>query len=216
MSVGAIISLVIVIVLIAAAATLAGTLILRRRALRRRFGAEYDRLAREVGSRRAQAELAERQHRVEQLTIRPLTPGQRARYASEWTVAQERFVESPAHAAEAAAALVTAVAADRGYSADDHARLLADLSVHHADRLDGYRRARQTTEQVAAAATEELRQALLAYRALFRELLGPPDSTAGRSAIPAGANAVGATISDSAGTHGTEADRATAEATGKE
>jgi hypothetical protein len=215
MSIGALIALVIVIVVIVAAA-LAGIPILRRRALRRRFGPEYDRLARDVGPRRAQAELAERQHRVEQLSIHPLTPEQRARYASEWTAAEERFVDSPAHAAEAAAALVTAVAADRGYSADDHARLLADLSVHHADRLDGYRRARQTTEQAAAAATEELRQALLACRALFRELLGPPDSTAGRSAIPAGANAVGATISDSAGTHGTEADRATAEATRKE
>ena len=219
MSVGAIIALVIVIVIIAAAAALAGTLILRRRALRRQFGAEYDRLAREVGPRRAQAQLAERQRRVKRLTIRPLAPERRTSYASGWASVQELFVDSPAQAAEAAATLVTAVAADRGYSTDDDAGLLMELSVHHADRLDGYRRARQTTEQADTAATEDLRQALLAYRALFRELLGPPDSpdsSADRPAITVGANAVGATITDRTGTRGTEANRATAEATMKE
>ena len=175
MSIGVLIALVIVIVVIAVAA-LAGTVVLRGRALRRRFGAEYDRLAREKGPRRAQAELTERQHRAEQLTLRSLTPARRASYASGWTSVQELFVDSPAQAAKAAATLVTAVAADRGYSADDHAGLLAELSVHHADRVDGYRRARQTTEQAGTAPTEELRVALLAYRALSRELLGPTDS----------------------------------------
>jgi hypothetical protein len=222
MPIGAIIALIIVIIVITAAATLAATQILRGRALRRRFGAEYDRLASEVGPRRAQAQLAERQRRIEQLTIRPLTPKRRASYASGWTVAEELFVDNPAQAAEVAATLVTAAAADRGYPTDDHTRLLEDLSVHHADRLDGYRRARQTTEQAGTAPTEDLRQALLAYRALFRDLLGPPDSTkstettADRSGIPVGASAIDETITDTAGTRGTEADRATAEATRKE
>ena len=57
----AIIVIVIVVVLLAA---LAGAVLLRRRALRRRFGPEYDRLAREVGERRAVSELSERQRRI--------------------------------------------------------------------------------------------------------------------------------------------------------
>ena len=215
MPVGAIIALVIVIVVIAAAAALAVTRILRGSALRRRFGAEYDRLVSEVGPRRAQAQLAERQRRVRQLTIRPLTPERRTSYASGWASVQELFVDSPANAAEAAATLVIAVAADRGYSTGDYARLLEELSVHHADRLEGYRRARQTAEQAGTAPTEDLRQALLAYRALFRELLGPPDSpdsSADRPAITVGANAAHATITHTArGEGGTSGDRPTAD-----
>ena len=56
MSAGAIIALVIAIVVIIAAAALAATLVLRVLALRHQFGPEYQRLVREVGPRRAQAE----------------------------------------------------------------------------------------------------------------------------------------------------------------
>jgi hypothetical protein len=169
----AIIVLVIVLVVLAAAATLAGTLVLRRRALRHRFGAEYDQLVRDVGQRQAQAELAERRRRVAQLNIRPLSPERRAGYSREWISAQEQFVDSPARSVAAAAALVLAVAADRGYPAGDDNQLLTDLSVYHANRLEGYRRARQATEQAGPASTEDLRVALLAHRAMFRDLLGP-------------------------------------------
>jgi hypothetical protein len=52
---------------------------------------------------------------------------------------------------------------------------MADLSVGHARRLDGYRRAEDTADQAAAASTEDLRLALLWYRAMFRDLVGAPD-----------------------------------------
>jgi hypothetical protein len=193
MSAGAIIALVIVIVVIAVAAAIAGTMVLRSLAVRRQFGPEYQRLVREVGARRARAELADRQRRVARLGIRPLTAEEYARYDGEWTAAQERFVDNPPQAAEAAAALVYTVAADRGYKVDDHAQLLKDLSVHHARRLDGYRRAAQVTDQAEAAPTEELRQALLAHRALFRELLGTPERVAVRPLVAAGAIVPGST-----------------------
>ena len=193
MSAGAIIALVIAIVIVIAAAALAGTLVLRRLALRHQFGPEYQRLVREVGQRRAQAELTQRRNRVARLGLRPLTAEKHARYSGEWTAAQERFVDSPAQATEAAAALVTAVATDRGYQVDNHSQLLKDLSVHHARRLDGYRRAAETTERAATAATEELRQALLAHRALFRELLGTAASPAAKALTPASATVVGST-----------------------
>ena len=134
MSAGAIVALVIVLVVIAVVATVAGTMIIRRAALRRRFGPEYDRLAQEIGPRRATAELAERRRRVEELDLRPLTAERRAGYGREWTALQERFVDSPAHTAKAAAALVNAVAADCGYSIGDEDQFLTDLSVYHAPR----------------------------------------------------------------------------------
>jgi hypothetical protein len=193
MSPGATIALVIAIIILAVAGAFAGSMLLRRLSLRHQFGPEYQRLVHEVGPRRAQAELADRQRRVAKLPLRPLTAEQRARYSGEWTAAQERFVDNPGQAAETAAALVTTVAADRGYPVDDHSQLLKDLSVHHARPLDGYRRARLTTEQAAAAATEELRQALLAHRALFRELLGPPERIPTRPLPPASATVVGST-----------------------
>jgi hypothetical protein len=168
----AIIVIVIVVVLLAAAA---GILLRRRRALRQRFGPEYDRLAAEVGPRQALSELAERERRIARLDIRPLSAERRAAYDTQWATLQEEFVDSPPRAAEAAGALVTAVAADRGYQVTEQEQLITDLSVYHADRLEEYRQARQTTEQAGTAATEDLRHAVLAYRALLRELLEAPD-----------------------------------------
>jgi hypothetical protein len=186
---GAIIAIVIIVILIAAALTFGRGRVLRGPTVRHRFGPEYDRLAREIGPRRAQAELAARERRVAELDIRPLTAEQRIQYNREWTAAQERFVQSPAEATQAAAQLVVDVARQRGYPVDDDAQLLADLSVHHAHRLDGYRSARQLTGRDATAPTEELRQALLACRALFLELVGdaPLDRGARRRALRADA-----------------------------
>jgi hypothetical protein len=173
----AIIVIVIVVVLLGA---VAGTVFLRRRALRRRFGPEYDRLAQEVGERRAVSELSERQRRIAQLDLRPLSAERRAAYDTQWATLQEEFVDAPPRAAEAAGALITAVAAERGYQVAEQEQLLTDLSVYHADRLEEYRRARQTTERAGTAATEDLRQAMLGYRALLRELLEAPDGASQR------------------------------------
>jgi hypothetical protein len=174
-SAGSVITLVLVLLLIAALAAAAGTVLYRRAVTRQRYGDEYTRLARDHGGRHAQAEFAARRRRVANLGIKPLTADRQARYARQWNSAQERFIDSPVQAAATAAALVTAVAADRGYEVDDAGQLLTDLSVDHGRLLDGYRRALATTQRDQTAATEELRQALLDYRALFRELLGSPD-----------------------------------------
>ncbi len=195
MSTGAIVALVIILTVIAVVAVMAGILILRRAALRRRFGTEYDRLAREKGTRRATAELAERRRRVEELDLRPISAEKRAGYGREWTALQERFVDSPAQATKAAAALVTAVAADSGYPVGDQERFLTDLSVYHSPRLEEYRRARQTTGRPGAA-TEDLRQALLGYRAMFLDLLWAPDNAVDRPDVPGDAATVSTSTSD--------------------
>ena len=68
--------------------------------------------------------------------------------------------------------LVTAVAAERGYQAADDDVLLEDLSVYHGRHLDGYRTARLANGRAGQGVTTEgRRRALLAYRALFFDLL---------------------------------------------
>jgi len=184
MSTGAIIAIVIAIVIIAAAAVLA-VVEMRRRALRNRFGAEYDRLVKEKGSRQAEAELTERQRRFAKLDIHELTAEQRAGYAQQWTAVQERFVDDPAGAVRQAGELITSVEQARGYPADD----LDTLTIEHAQAVEGYREAKQMTSGESDASTEQLRSALLAYRSLFSELTGSPDETVDSSRTPVGITA---------------------------
>jgi hypothetical protein len=170
------VTIVLIIVLVCVVIVVGGALFVRQTAERRQFGPEYDRLAREVGPRRAKAELTKRQKRVDGLGLKPLSPEQRAAYEAQWETAQEQFIDSPRQSAQSAAQLVTAVAAETGYPVDDQEQLLADLSVHHGRYLDGYRTALASTGNTAATAqdgaTEQYRQALLDYRALFNDLLG--------------------------------------------
>ena len=179
MSTGTVILLVVVLLVIAVAAGLASTLLNRQTAQRQRVGAEFSRLAREAGPRRARAEFAARRRRVEGLGIKPLSDERRSRFQRQWAAVQERFVDSPPQAVTTAAALVTAAAAERGYDVSDRGQLLVDLSVHHGQYLDGHRRATRTAGQ-ATATTEELRQALLDHRALFQDLLRDSAASAGR------------------------------------
>ena len=175
MSAGAIVAIivaVVVVVLVIGALTMAS-----RRKLQQRFGPEYDRVAGEMRSRRkADAELAERERRVRGLDIHPLDETARVKYAGEWTAIQERFVDQPQEAVAQAGILVTSVMKDRGSPTEGHDQILADLSVEHANTLDHYRQAHEVSLQAEAGtvSTEDLRLAMLHYRALFSDLLGQP------------------------------------------
>jgi hypothetical protein len=173
MSTGAIIGIVIVVIIVLAAVAL-GAAELRRARLRRQFGPEYDRLAEQLGSRKkADAELASRQRRVEALGIHELSPEQQASYSGDWTAIQERFVDSPAEAVAAADTLIWGVMRDRGYPANDRNASMDALSVYHSDALVGYR---QTVDlRAERATTEQLREAMIRYRALFEDLTGLRD-----------------------------------------
>src|ERR1700677_3081479 len=165
MSTGAIIGIIIAVIVVVAAVVVASGE-LRRARMRRQFGPEYDRLAQELGSKKkADAELAARQRRVEALKIHELSPYQQASYSGDWTVVQERFVDAPAEAVSAAGTLIWNVMRDRGYPADDRNASMEALTVYHARSLDGYR---QTAElQKETATTEELREAMIRYRGLL-------------------------------------------------
>jgi hypothetical protein len=83
--------------------------------------------------------------------------------------------------------LVIAVMSQRGYPTDHPDQVLADLSVEHAGTLDRYRSAEKISGSAASgtASTEDLRLAMIGYRALFRDLLGEPMALPGSVAAAA-------------------------------
>jgi len=192
---GIVIVIVVAVIIVAAAAAFFA-MGARRRRLRRRFGPEYERLAGERESRReAEAELTERERRVADLNIRPLSPDARATYRAGWVVIQERFVEAPAEALAEASRLVTAVMRDRGYPTESYEQILADLSVDHSRTLSRFRGAHEISMRADAnaASTEDMRQAMISYRSLFQELADvDADEAAGRGAADRGADGPGA------------------------
>jgi hypothetical protein len=146
----------------------------RTRTLREGFGSEYDRTVAESPSRReAEAELKERQKRREQLDIQPLSPGSRERYVIAWQSTQAKFVDDPADAIEEADALIQKVMRERGYPVEDFDQRAADVSVDHPEVANNYRAAHgiSVAQSRGNATTEDLRQAMKHYRALFDDLL---------------------------------------------
>ena len=175
-----------VVIVVAGIATF---LFLRKRrtaGLRTQFGnPEYDRALQEGGNRRhAEAGLEERKERVESFHIRPLAPGDHARFVESWRRIQARFVDGPAGAVMEADQLLGDVMSTRGYPVTDFEQRAADISVDHPVVLENYRTAheialRQTRGQ---ASTEELRQAMIHYRTLFEELVGEPELVRAKAA----------------------------------
>ena len=170
------ITLLLIAVIAAVAGGAAVYFLQRQRSvhLRERFGPEYDRTRTEVGDpRRAEAMLAARERRVEKLHIRPLTPEERTQFSEVWRHVQAIFVDDPKGAIHEADTLVNQVMSARGYPMADFAQRQADISVDHPVVVEHYRAARRIADlnQAGTANTEDLRQAVIHYRALFEDLL---------------------------------------------
>ncbi len=180
MSTGSTVLVVIVVIVLVVLAGVAWYTY-RSRQLRSRFGPEYERAVEAGGGRlSAERELRQREQRHAQLELRPLSDQARQRYQRAWEDVQARFVDDPAAAVGTADELVTRLIEERGYPTGEFDQQVADLSVEHAATLDRYRQAHDISlrNERGEADTEELRQALVHYRALFADLLGtdPVDS----------------------------------------
>lgn len=146
----------------------------RSQTLRRHFGPEYDRTVTELGSRaKGESELKAREKRVERLEILPLAPSEAARFSEAWQTLQSRFVDNPKGVVVQAEQLVRELMTKRGYPMGDFEQRAGDISVGHPDVVANYRAAQAIAvrDQRGSADTEELRKAVVHYRALFDELL---------------------------------------------
>ncbi|MCO5969975.1 hypothetical protein [Actinoallomurus soli] len=179
MSTATVAVIVVVAVLVVAALGFLAWRQQQRRRLRERFGPEYDRtVERHNSTREAEQELRAREQRHRELELRSLDPAVRDRYRADWQRVQEHFVDSPQSAVAEADNLLVRVMKDRGYPTEDYEQQVADLSVEHAGTIDRYRTAHDIRGRADAgrASTEDLRQAMVHYRALFAELLGDGES----------------------------------------
>lgn len=170
--------LAVVVVLIAAG--IAWVLLRKKRSerLRDRFGPEYEHAVRKYGSvTKAESELSARQERVERLTLRPLAPAEAERFAAAWRRVQAQFVDDPRRAIADGDRLVRDAMEARGYPVGDFEQRVADISVDHPRVVEHYRAAHRVAEASAGAGvrTEDLRQAMVHYRALFEDLLEVQD-----------------------------------------
>jgi len=178
-----------VVILVAIAAWL----LMRKRdseKLERHFGPEYGRAVDELGSRpKAEAELRARQKRVEKLSIVPLPPADADRFTRAWRALQGRFVDNPKGVLQEADVLVQELMGKRGYPMADFEGRAADISVDHPGVVEHYRAAQAIAlrDQRGEANTEDIRQAVVHYRALFDDLLEvePEHRTAIRETVEA-------------------------------
>lgn len=169
--------MMIVVIAIAVVVVAAVFVFMRRRktaTLRSRFGPEYDRVV-ESAKTPAEAErvLQERQRRVAEFSLRPLTREDADRFAAAWRSVQAQFVDDPRRAVVDADRLIGEVMQARGYPIDDPTRRFDDLSVEHAHVVGHYRAGREivSRHERGLASTEDLRQAMVHFRALFEELV---------------------------------------------
>jgi hypothetical protein len=175
LDIGLILTAVVVIAVIAGL-----WLFLKKRktaALRQKFGSEYNRAVLVHGSeKKAEAKLEDREKRIEKLDIRDLSAIEHESFAKRWVAVQARFVDSPKGAVMEADDLVSSVMKTRGYPIADFEQRAADVSVDHPLVVENYRSAHETTLRVGRleASTDELRTAMIHYRALYEELMQIP------------------------------------------
>jgi hypothetical protein len=172
-------TIAIVLIAILAAGLIAAYFMVKQnrehKELQTKFGPEYERSVKESGTRaEAERDLKERAARVERLRIQELDEDDRRRFGDEWRGVQARFVDDPGRAIVEADELVQRVMDKRGYPISDFETQAADISVNHPQVVTNYRAAHEIAETHSrdGVNTEELRQAMIHYRALFEDLLG--------------------------------------------
>lgn len=175
-----------VLIGVAVVIAVAAYLVYRQRrtaALRDHFGDEYDRTVETVGGRsKAEAALQEREERVSRLDIRPLDERERVEFSREWRNVKAVFVDSPVEAVHHADRLLAEIMKARGYPMADFDRRYEDLTVDHGEVARHYRDGHDIVARHGRgqASTEDLRQAMIHFEALFDDLVNevPEDTDA--------------------------------------
>ena len=150
------------------------------RRIRDHFGPEYSRLSQEKGAVAAERELTRREVRAAKFHIKPLSADAKARFVSRWQGVQGEFVDNPQDSLAHADDLLGEVMTARGYPVKDFEQRAADLSVEHPVVVQHYHTAHEIAlrHKDGQSTTEDLRQAMIHYRALFDELVSDRPSHA--------------------------------------
>ena len=157
----------------------------QRARTREEFGSEYDRAAQERGSEEeAERELRQRRGQVER-QVQPLSEESRGRYEERWGEVERVFVDNPGRSIELADRTVMEILEERNFVSDpsqSDEETERSLAVMHPDVADDYREARRIRADVVAGVgrfsdgssseetTEELRQAIRRYRAVYQRI----------------------------------------------
>lgn len=174
---------IIIIAVVLGVLVVAGFFLMRRRRteeLQSRFGPEYERALKETGDKsKAETELQRREKRVEKLSIRPVDPAQRERFSAEWQRVQAEFVDNPENSIRDADILLQEAMRTRGYPVENFDQVAADVSVDHPTVVQHFRTAHDIARRHSKGEgnTEDLRNAMINYRALFDELVAVSPTT---------------------------------------
>ena len=182
------IALIVLAVLVALGVVWIGSRRQRTQRLTEQYGPEYQRAVEAAGDpRAAERDLEARSQRVKGYEIRALSVDERDRYIASWTETQAHFVDDPSGAISQADVLVQDVMGARGYPMVDFDQRAADISVDHPHVVEEYRAAHEVAERHASGGveTEDLRQAMVHYRALFQDLLETNSDDAPEAEPPA-------------------------------
>ena len=169
-----VVGIIVLVLILIAAGIWAYVKMTKSHRLKAKFGPEYDHTVARLRNRElAETELQDRERRVKHFHIVPLSTQDNIQYRERWTATQGYFVDDPKGAVEKADKLVHEVMKKRGYPVTNFEQVAADLSVAYPKVVSHYRAANRIAEnsRKGSAKTEELRQALVHYRALFEELL---------------------------------------------
>ena len=170
--------LALLVLALAAAAIVLWSRNRRTAQLKSRFGPEFERTVHQVGNeRKAETVLEKRQKRVASYTIKPLATDMRNHFVEKWRNVQAQFVDDPKYAVTRADDLLSEVMLARGYPMTDFDQRAEDLSVDHPEVIENYRTAHMIAVRHSRgeASTEDLRTAMIHYRALFDDLVNEPE-----------------------------------------
>ncbi len=158
----------------------------QRERTREEFGSEYERAAQERGSEEeAERELREHRGRVER-QVEPLSSESTRRYEERRGEVERVFVDNPSRSIELADRTVSKILEERNFVSDpaqSDAETERSLAVMHPDVADDFGEARRIRADVVAGTgrfsegcseeetTEELRQVIRKYRAVYQRLV---------------------------------------------
>jgi hypothetical protein len=147
---------------------------IRTLALRTRFRSEGGRAVPEHGSsRRTEANPADRESRVHLPRIRELGVSAREQFIAGWQTVQSSFLDHPTAVVTPAGNLIDVLRESSGYPKNSLEQRAADISVTYRRVMEHYRAVHAIAVRPggAEASDEQLRTALIQYRAIFDDVV---------------------------------------------